>query len=200
MTAAPVAFLSYVRTDDAHLEGRISALRARLEGEIRMQTGDRRFRVLQDTVDVRPGDVWQRWIDGSLDAAAVLVPVLTPGYFTSAACRDEWARFRAREEALGRDDLVVPIYYVDCDAVNDEAARAGDPMAVDLARRQYVDWRDLRHEPLASAAAGRRLEAIALKVKAVLASGLDRPARRAPTDAGASMIGRSARRGDGAPR
>ena len=35
----PIAFLSYVRSDDDHDGGRITAFRKRLEGEVRMQTG-----------------------------------------------------------------------------------------------------------------------------------------------------------------
>ena len=35
----PVAFLSYVRSDDEHDWGRITKLRQRLEGEVKIQTG-----------------------------------------------------------------------------------------------------------------------------------------------------------------
>jgi hypothetical protein len=50
----PVAFLSYVRSDDDHDGGRITELRQRLEGEVRMQTG-LPFHIFQDRNDIRWG-------------------------------------------------------------------------------------------------------------------------------------------------
>ncbi len=175
MSADPVAFLSYVRFDDQHNDGRISTLRQRLEGEIRAVTG-REVRILQDRQDIAWGNVWKQWIDESLGAVAFLIPVVTPSFFQSAACRDEFEQFRAREQKLGRGDLILPIYFIDADEINDEATRDADAIAAEIARRQYADWRDLRFEPLTTATAGKRLETMARQLKAALPSVQSPPA------------------------
>jgi F-box protein 11 len=53
--------------------------------------------------------------------------------------------FLARERQLGRDDLVLPIYFIDCEELEDRATRDGDHLAQAIAKHQYVDWRKLRH-------------------------------------------------------
>ena len=189
MPADPVAFLSYVHFDDDHNHGRITTLRERLEGEIETLYG-RPVRILQDRTGIGWGEPWERWIEDGLDSVAFLIPVVTPKYFQSDYCRAEFERFRDRERQLGREDLILPIYFVDADEVNEEAARATDPIAVELHRRQYADCRDLRHESLTSAAAGRRLEGMARKIKAALPPPPGRPSRprrrSAPTDSAPS--------------
>ena len=50
----PAAFMSYVRFDDAHEDGQLSAFRERLAGEIRIQTG-REFPIFQDRNDIARG-------------------------------------------------------------------------------------------------------------------------------------------------
>ena len=189
MPADPVAFLSYVHFDDDHNHGRITTLRERLEGEIETLYG-RPVRILQDRTGIGWGEPWERWIEDGLDSVAFLIPVVTPKYFQSDYCRAEFERFRERERQLGREDLILPIYFVDADEVNEEAARATDPIAVELHRRQYADCRDLRHESLTSAAAGRRLEGMARKIKAALPPLPGRPSRPrrrpAPTDSAPS--------------
>ena len=176
MPADPVAFLSYVHFDDDHNHGRITTLRERLEGEIETLYG-RPVRILQDRTGIGWGEPWERWIEDGLDTVAFLIPVVTPKYFQSDYCRAEFEHFRARERELGREDLILPIYFADTDEVTDEAVRATDPIAVELNRRQYVDCRDLRHESLTSAEAGRRLEGMARRIKDALPSLPGRPNR-----------------------
>ena len=40
------------------------------------------------------------------------MPIITPLFFSSAGCRDELEKFLAHEKAIGRDDLILPVYYV----------------------------------------------------------------------------------------
>lgn len=47
MSVRPAGFMSYVRSDDANDNGRISELRKRLEGEIRVQSGDNTFHIFR---------------------------------------------------------------------------------------------------------------------------------------------------------
>jgi hypothetical protein len=135
MSTVPVAFLSYVRLDDQHENGRLSDFCARLSGEVRLQTGEA-FPIFQDRNDVRWGEQWQQRIDESLDAVTFLIPMLTPAFFRSRYCRDEFIRFLDRERKLNRRDLILPVYYVNCPILNDEVRRETDEIAKVLASRK----------------------------------------------------------------
>lgn len=142
----PIAFLSYVRMDDIHENGRLTELRDRLSGEIRMQTGEA-FEIFQDRKDIAWGQQWKQRIEESLDSVTFLIPVITPAFFRSQACREEMERFLAREQRLGRNDLILPLYYVNFPPLGDAKKIQSDPLAQVIAARQYADWRELRFEP-----------------------------------------------------
>ena len=143
-----VAFLSYARADDRHAKGKIVRIAELLRDELRAQTGE----PLSIFVDrnIEWGENWQRRINESLSEATMLIPILTPNYFNSSACRDELTKFLEREAQLGRNDLVLPIYYMAADKLEDPALRQTDELAEELSRRQYIDWRELRLKDLDS--------------------------------------------------
>jgi hypothetical protein len=160
--ANPAAFISYVHADDE--SGEITEFRRRLEREVQIQTG-RPFRIFQDRRDIQWGAAWQERIDSSLDGVTLLIPMITPSYFLSQACRSEFLRFLERERRLGRSDLILPVYYVTSDVVEDAMA---DEIAQVVAGRQRVDWRDLRFDDFASAGVARRIAEIAEHLKAAI--------------------------------
>jgi cobaltochelatase CobT len=123
----PVAFFSYVRSDDDHDSGRISQLRQQLEGEVKMQTG-RPFHIFQDRNDIKWGEQWKERIEDALLDVTFLIPIVTPSYFQSHACRMEFETFLVREKALGEERLILPIYYVSCDEM-DENSDPSDAIA-----------------------------------------------------------------------
>jgi parallel beta-helix repeat protein len=166
MSCSPAAFFSYVRFVDQHEEGRITELRSRLEGEVRVYLGDE-FSIFQDR-EIGWGDEWKLRIEDVLDAATFFIPVLTPAFFKSRYCREEMETFLEREKKLGRRDLVLPIYYVDIPLFNDITQQATDPLAVALAARQYADWRNLRYELWTDPQVGRRLSQMAVRIRDAL--------------------------------
>ena len=95
MTKLPVAFMSYVRLDDAHEDGRLSEFRKRLSAEVKMQTGDE-FPIFQDRNDIHWGQNWKERLEDSLDEVTFLIPIITPSFFNSQACRAEFERFLNR--------------------------------------------------------------------------------------------------------
>jgi len=142
----PVAFLSYVRSDDAHDRGRISELRELLEGEVRMQTGHA-FPIFQDRNDIAWGDEWMSRIKGAINSISFLIPVLTPSFFKSKMCREEFDAFLLRERELGIPRLILPIYYVTSDEI-EAPSHMIDDMSNVLRSRNWADWRELRFSPL----------------------------------------------------
>lgn len=149
MTKNPTGFLSYARGDDVHEDGRLTEFRRRLSSELTLQTGARAD-IFQDTSDIAWGQDWEQRIGGCIDSASFLVCMITPSFFGSEACRREVLRFALREQALGRTDLILPVYYIHCPALGDEARCRDDPVLRLIGARNYVDWRSLRFESLRS--------------------------------------------------
>jgi hypothetical protein len=164
VAGGPAAFLSYARFNDQHDDGLISAFRDRLAAEVRAQTGAE-FAIFQDRNDIAWGQSWQERIDDALDAATLLVVIVTPGLFASAPCRAEFQRFRERERRLGRTDLILPVYWIEARQIEDPATRADDEMAAALASRQFADWRDLRFEPIGTPVSRRAIAALASRMR-----------------------------------
>ena len=164
---SPVAFMSYVRFDDEHENGRLTQLREQLSGEVHIQTGED-FPIFQDRNDIKWGQNWEKRIEDSLDEATFLIPILTPSFFNSPACRDEVERFLKREKELDRNDLILPVYYVNCDVLDDEAERKKDRIALEINEHQRADWRDLRFEPWTSPQVGKRLFSMANQIREAL--------------------------------
>ncbi len=138
----PHAFLSYTHSDDDYFDGGISALREALEKAVRATTGEP-FKIFQDVEDIRPSDAWERKLDRAIEAAQLFIPILTPSFFTSAFCRREAKAFLDHEVRAERCDLVLPIYLLDAERLNEETLRKEDEIARRLHERQYADWRML---------------------------------------------------------
>lgn len=167
MSSQPAAFLTYVRFEDEHDNGRLSEFCKRLGGEIRIQTGEP-FHIFQDRNDIAWGQQWRTRIEESVDAVTFLIAMITPGFFKSAECRKELERFLEREKKLGRGDLILPVYYVNTPALNDEAKRKKDQLMQVIASRQHADWRDLRFEPWTLPQVGKLIAAMALQIAEAL--------------------------------
>src|SRR5437879_1491728 len=166
MTAA-VAFVSYVRFDDKHESGRLTEFCNLLSAEVRVQTGER-FQIFQDRNDIQWGQNWTERIEKAIDAITFLIPIVTPSFFKSSACRNELERFLKREQHLERNDLVLPVYYVGCSVLDDEEKRATDRLVQAIAAHQVADWRDLRFEPFTSPEVRRTLARMAVDVRDAL--------------------------------
>jgi F-box protein 11 len=159
--------MSYVRFDDQHENGRLTEFRNRLSGEVRMQTGED-FPIFQDRNDIQWGQNWKERIDDSIDEVTFLIPIITPSFFNSAACRDELERFLTRERKLKRNDLILPVYYVGSPVFDDDTKRAKDKLAQEISKHQYADWRDLRFEPFTSPQVGKILAQLAVQIRSAL--------------------------------
>ncbi|WP_417912933.1 right-handed parallel beta-helix repeat-containing protein [Candidatus Electronema sp. TJ] len=186
MSRTALAFMSYVNEDNRHDNGWMTQFRERLSGEVRMHTGEP-FDIFQDRKDIAWGQQWQERINQSLDAVTFLIPILTPAFFKSAACRDELERFLKREETLGRGDLILPVYYVNCPVLQDKVKREQDELAQVIAARQYADWRDLRFEEFTSLQCRKGFAKLAQQIATALEqrqeeSSIATAARTADTD------------------
>jgi hypothetical protein len=154
------AFMSYAHFDDTHHSGHLSSFRQSLSHEIQAQTG-REFPIFQDREDISWGENWSARIEQALDATTFLIPIISPSFFQSAFCRKELERFAQRERDLGRDDLILPIHFIDCTSLLKGAVKFGTDAESIIASRQWIDWRDLRFESLDSTKARRAIACVA---------------------------------------
>jgi cobaltochelatase CobT len=160
----PIAFLSYVRSDDDHDQGRITAFRQRLEGEVRMQTGEP-FAIFQDRNDIDWGQQWEDRINKSLSDVTFLIPVVTPSFFKSPACRTEFNTFSLKEKVLGLNRLILPLYYVICDQFGDTYKSGSDEIVDILKQRNWTDWRQFRFKQFTDENVAAALAQMAAMIK-----------------------------------
>ena len=141
MTDLPQAFLSYTRLDDEYFGGAITSLRRLLELGVQVVTGDRTFNIFQDVDGIEFGQKWKKRLTEALSTSRFLIPIVTPLFFTSDPCRDELKQFMEHEKSLGRDDLILPIYFVTAPVLERPELLKHDALASEIGSRQRYDWR-----------------------------------------------------------
>ena len=117
-----IGFFSYSRQDDDDSTGTLSALRDRIQRELRGQLGRSRadFRLWQDREAIAPGTLWETEIRTAVGQSVFFIPIVTPTAVASSQCQFEFNSFLAREAELGRSDLIFPILYIRVGALEDE--------------------------------------------------------------------------------
>ena len=135
-----------------------------------MQTGHN-FEIFQDRTDIIIGQRWKERIDTVIDGSTFLIAVITPLFLNSDMCREEVQQFIKREKALKRDDLIVPILYLDSPALRDPS----DTIAVELSCRQHYYWDDLRFEPFESTQYRRGVAEVATMIRQAIQSSKAKP-------------------------
>lgn len=176
-TSLIAGFWSYAHLDDQHEGGRISRLRERLETSIQFYSGVRAFKIFQDRKDIGWGESWSQRISTNVEDALILFPIATPSYFSSSACIEEASAFQHRQQSLGRNDLILPIYYVTSDHFEAPTELPPDTSDAEIAKvlnsHQYEDWRTLRETPETDPAYGKAIERLARRAVEALKRGRD---------------------------
>lgn len=124
-----------------------SALRDGIQRELRAQLGRNKtnFRLFQDQEAIPPGKQWELELKNAIGQSVFFIPLITPRSVGSKYCQFEFESFLAREQAIGRTDLIFPILYIPVPALQNEAKWRDDPVLSIVGQRQYVDWRSVRH-------------------------------------------------------
>lgn len=172
-------FWSYVHNDDDASFGKIVQLGRDLKSQYEMITGTA-VELFLDRDSLEWGDAWDSVIQSNLGTVAFFIPVITPAYFKSAACRVELERFAERTSKEGLEGLLLPILWVPSSDLDDEAS--SDPLVQIVRDRQWVDWTQLRHDKRGSSRYSKMLESMALRIQQANESA-DRAEAAAPTSA-----------------
>jgi hypothetical protein len=175
-----IGFFSYSREDDEAFRGTLSALRDAIQRELGAQLGrsKRNFRLWQDQEAISPGKLWESEIKTAVEQSVFFIPIVTPRVVNSQYCQFEFESFLARERSLGRADLVFPILYISVPALDDEAQWRNHPVLSAIARRQYVDWRSMRHLDIQSTAVREAVERFCRKIVEALEQSWQSPEER----------------------
>jgi hypothetical protein len=172
-TGQPVAFMSYTRFDDEYMGVAPTRLRDDLSRTVRFLSG-REISIFQDVEGVKLGQNIQQRITASLNETLLLIPILTPSYFKSAWCRDELCSFLDRERQLGRNDLIISIYYQDVPALTEALKHPTihesihDPLIREIVPRMVSDWRPLQGLEWTAPAVQKELVRIAQRIITVV--------------------------------
>jgi acylphosphatase len=167
MSGNPDAFLSYTRIDDEFFGGAITSLRKFLEQGVQVVTGNP-FKILQDVDGIELGQDWKKRLDQAITNARFLIPILTPCFFQSDACRSELSKFIAHEESLRRDDLILPIYYVTTPLLEKPDLLKDDSLASEICARQRYDWRQRADLPINDPQIRKAVRELAEKISKAL--------------------------------
>jgi TIR domain len=145
-----VGFFSYSRDDDEGFGHQLSSLRDAIREELAATLGrnKRNFRLWQDQDAIAPGEMWEAKIASAINEATFFIPIVTPRSVGSEHCKFEFNAFLARENSLGRKNLIFPILYITVPALSEDSKWRGDPVLSIIGARQFVDWRKHRHAPI----------------------------------------------------
>jgi hypothetical protein len=167
MPSPPAAFMSYSQFDDKLDGGFLTDFCGRLGSEVSAYLG-REFAVFQDIKNIGWGADWQARLDEALGSATFLIPIITPNFFQSEACRQEVQQFDAHERKLDRDDLILPLYYIETPEFEEFAKFEHDLVVSILYKHQYEDWRTLRHRSIDDMDVKKKISELAQQIKRII--------------------------------
>ncbi|WP_370969231.1 toll/interleukin-1 receptor domain-containing protein [Amycolatopsis sp. cg9] len=132
-------FWSYVRDDDVSTKGKLSEIREDLIGMYALETGDQ-LKIFQDTESIGWGESWENALGYGISRTVFFIPLVTPNYFKSEACRKELLAFYQLCQARGIDGLILPIIISGKDKIRidheDEVVRI-------IAKSNYESFEDI---------------------------------------------------------
>jgi TIR domain len=137
-------FVSYARKDDEHdgqlIQHAITQLKSSIGVKSRVP-----FDIFIDKSSLEWGDIWDKVIQRRVSDSVFMIAFMSPSYFSSGSCQNEWGAFRQLEKSASTNNLILPIYYRpdrEFEAATRDASTAS-PFVADLAQRNYIDWRDI---------------------------------------------------------
>lgn len=142
MDETPHGFWSYVHDDNEGMHGAIRRVAEHVQAEYGVITGGLTLDLFLDNMKLKWGDKWRDRIREAVEQSTFFIPIITPRYFKSEECRRELMGFADQAQKMGREALIMPLYFVEVPEL--EAGNSDDPMIKLVADSQMKDWRTLR--------------------------------------------------------
>lgn len=133
------SFWSYVHDDDAAVFGKIGHLKEDVRRIYKLMTGDR-IEIFMDREEIGWGQQWSQVINQGITRTVFMMPIVTPSYFQSSACRDELLKFDALCVRRGLDDLVLPIVFSGLERISVDS---DDEVVRIVANAQFEDFSEI---------------------------------------------------------
>lgn len=133
-------FLSYSHADDEHLNGEIIALADEMVREYQYEFGSD-LNLFVDKRSINWGADWRQVIDKGIGTANIILPIITPNYVRSKACRQELLDFNAKATEDG-SNRILPLILQDIDGMAGISDR--DPVWQIAHDRQWLKIGELR--------------------------------------------------------
>jgi hypothetical protein len=171
----PLVFMSYTQFDDEFEGGVLSRLPNELSRTLKF-LGGKDIIIFGEAEDIAPGQQVRQRITQSLNESMIFVPIITPTFFNDTRCREDLLLFINRERNLGRDDLILPVYYQRFPAFDiakqqytiDAFQTEKDPLITNMAQRMPIEWQNLRRKEFSDPEVRIALETLAKRIIQVL--------------------------------
>ncbi|MCH6167046.1 toll/interleukin-1 receptor domain-containing protein [Pseudonocardia alaniniphila] len=102
-------------------------------------TGDR-IEIFMDRDDIGWGQQWSQVINLGINKTIFMMPVVTPSYFQSSACRDELLEFSALCARRGLSDLILPVIFTGLERISVDS---DDQVVRIIADAQFEDFTEI---------------------------------------------------------
>jgi TolB protein len=158
--------MSYAQLDNEQDQRVLSRLAYHLSMQLRIRAGEA-LTILRYQDEHQRERIWNERIERDASSDTFLVAILTPEFFQNRRCRAELEQFLEREQHLGRDELVLPVYYSDYDPL-DHSGDTDDHLVQVLRTRQHFDWRTLRMRDFSTPTVQRQVVRMARQVQTAL--------------------------------
>ncbi|MFI5716276.1 TIR domain-containing protein [Nocardia sp. NPDC051750] len=160
MTLVPSGFWSYARVDDESTDGHIERLAKQVANAFRLLTGEP-LDLFFDRESIQWGDAWSEKIVDFIHGTTFFIPIITPSYLRSSACRDEFIIFHSKAKHSNLEELLLPIVYVPVgfDPESD------DEIVATISKTQCEIWEETRLEDESSSVYKRAVHSLARRLK-----------------------------------
>lgn len=162
--STPSGFWSYAHSDDDATDGHVRRLATQVANAFRLLTGTD-LDLFFDRDSLKWGDEWKDKIDSSIHGTTFFIPIITPSYLASEACREEFLSFWKKSSESGLGELLLPIIYapVEFDVSSD------DEIIAIVSRVQSEIWNEIRLEEESSSIYKKSLNGLANRLKEIAA-------------------------------
>lgn len=133
-------FLSYCHADNDHLKGAILQFVNDIIDEYNYETSNT-LGLFVDKTSINWGEDWRQALDRGIGNANIILPIITPRYVRSEACRKELLDFNTRVTEHG-PNRILPLMLQSIDGMTGISDR--DPVWDIAHNRQYLPVGDLR--------------------------------------------------------
>lgn len=137
-------FVSYARLDNKGVfhDKPIKEFVDNLKIKYMQKMGGTELKVFFDEESLKPGDEWTKKIRDELESSKLLLAFLSPTFFSSKYCSQEWDLFANKMKSSIKTKLIIPIRYIKWDKKRfPQQAQKRIGYAEKI---QYLDFLDVR--------------------------------------------------------